>query len=236
MGQKFRLEDEIFPPFEGFPAQGINFLKRLKNNNNREWFNDHKSEYENFAKFPMQVLISSLKGPMGKMAPEIDVNPKRAMFRIYKDTRFSKDKKPYKTHVSAVFHVKGHWQESAGFYIEISPDGVYVGGGFYMPDKDQLKKIRGSIAERSADFLEVVEGKRFVRRFGTIQGERLQRTPLGYERDHPMIEWLRYKQFYAGVEWKAKECLDEKFLKKVMDVYGDLYPLVAFINKALGKI
>jgi uncharacterized protein (TIGR02453 family) len=236
MIKEFKLDDEVYPPFEGFPSEGIKFLKQLKKNNNRDWFADHKSEYENFAKYPMQCLIASLKAPMSKLAPEIDVNPKRGMFRIYKDTRFSKDKTPYKTHVAAVLHIKGHWQESAGFYLEISPDGIYIGGGFYMPDKDQLKKIRDAIAERSKEFLGIIENAKFVKRFGAIQGEKLQRIPLGYPRDHFMGEWLKYKQFYTGVEWKVDECMDEKFLMKAMDVYKDLYPFVRFINEALGKI
>ena len=98
------LDQEMFPPFDGFPKEGIRFLKRLKKNNNREWFNNHKSEYEDFVKLPMQSFIASIAAPLAKIAPEIDVNPRRSMFRIYRDTRFSKNKTPYKTHAAAVFH------------------------------------------------------------------------------------------------------------------------------------
>jgi len=229
------IELEIYPPFSGFPKEGIKFLKDLKRNNNRTWFAKHKSEYESFVKFPMQCLVDSLKTPVSKFAPEIDINPKRNIFRIYRDTRFSKDKTPYKTHIAAVFHLKGGWQNSAGFYIEISFDGIYVGGGFYMPNSSQLKRIRMAIVENAKEFISIIDDSRFVKRFGTIQGEKLKRIPVGFTDNHFMGEWLKYKQFYAGVEWKTEECLNEKFISKVVSVYKDIYPLVKFLNRAVGK-
>jgi uncharacterized protein (TIGR02453 family) len=232
----FLLDESIFPPFEGFPVEGIDFLKRLKKNNSREWFAKHKSEYEDFVKLPMQSLITSLKAPMAGLMPEIDVNPKRSMFRIYRDTRFSKNKTPYKTHVAAVFHLRGHWQDSAGYYVHIEPGNIYVGGGIYMPDSQQLKLIRHAIAERAEEFRLIVESKIFKKRFESLEGEKLQRAPLGYPLDHPMIDWLKYKSFYTGVEWNEKECHSPKFLDKVVEVYKDLLPLIRFLNEALGKI
>ncbi|MDI6767449.1 MAG: DUF2461 domain-containing protein [Bacteroidota bacterium] len=229
------LDIELFPPFTGFPEEGIQFLKRLMKNNNRIWFAKHKSEYEDFVKFPMQCLIASLKVPMSKLVPEIDVNPKRSMFRIFRDTRFSKDKTPYKTHVAAVFHLKGHWQQSAGFYIEISPEGIYVGGGIYLPDKEQLKKIRVAIAEQAKNFLTIIEDSKFIKRFGMIQGEKLQRIPLDFPRDHFMGEWLKYKSYYTGVELKEKECYSPEFVDKIVTIYKELLPLIRFLNQALGK-
>ena len=143
------LRDEMLPPFAGFPSEGIDFLRRLKRNNNRRWFAAHKSEYLRLVKFPMQMFIASLKPHMEKLAPGIDINPHKNIFRIYRDTRFSRDKTPYKTNVAAVFHQRGHWQESAGFYVHVEPGNVYVGGGIYMPDSRQLKKIRQAIANLS---------------------------------------------------------------------------------------
>src|ERR1700741_1275629 len=142
------MDIQIFPPFNGFPREGIKFLRQLKKNNNRDWFAEHKQEYEEFVKFPMQSLIASLHEPMLKLAPEFEVNPKRSLFRIYRDTRFSKDKTPYKTHVSAIFHLKGGWAESAGYYVHIEPGEIYLGGGIYMPSGPQLKKIRSAIAKQ----------------------------------------------------------------------------------------
>ena len=236
MIQQPTFDLEIFPPFEGFPNQGIEFLERLKKNNNRDWFTKHKSDYEEFVKFPMQCLIASLISPMKKYVPEIDVNPKRNMFRIYRDTRFSKNKTPYKTHVAAVFHLKGHWQQSAGYYVHIEPGNIYVGGGIYMPDSNQLKLIRRAIGEQSMEFNSIVDSKLFKKRFGTLEGDKLQRAPLGYPPDHPMIEWLKHKSFYTGVEWKESECYSPKFIDKIVAMYKELSPLIRFLNRALKKI
>lgn len=229
------LNEEMLPPFAGFPAEGIQFLRRLKRNNNRAWFTNHKNEYEELVKFPMLMFIASLKPHLEKMAPEIDVNPRKNIFRIYRDTRFSGDKTPYKTNVAAVFHLRGHWQESAGFYVHIEPGNIYVGGGIYMPDGGQLKKIRRSIAERSGEFLSIVCDEGFVGMFNSLEGEKLSRTPQGFPQGHLMGEWLKYKSYYAGVEWKEESCLKPAFLKKVLTVYEDILPLVRFLNSALHK-
>ncbi len=230
------LDTDIFPPFEGFPKEGVDFLRRLKKNNTREWFAGHKSEYENFVKYPMQCLIAALREPVAKFAPELDINPKRSIFRIYRDTRFSNDKTPYKTHSAAVFHIKGHWEASAGFYIHIEPGQIYAGGGIYMPSSEQLKKIRLAIANKPKEFLAIVESRSFKKTFNSIEGEKLQRAPLGYPIDHPMIEWLKHKQFYTGVEWNEEECYSPKFIPKVAKLYQELYPFIRFLNEGLGKV
>ncbi len=228
------LDLDIFPPFEKFPRDGIRFLRRLKTNNNREWFGLHKSEYEDFVKLPMQALIATLRPLVARFAPEIELNPRRSMFRIYRDIRFSRDKSPYKTHVAAVFHPKGHWEQSAGYYLHLEPGRIYVGGGIYMPDGSQLKKIRASIAGRPEEFLGIVQDRKFVRQFGSIEGEKLQRVPMGYPADHPMGEWLKHKSCYTGVEWKENDCYREDFIRRVAGVYRDLLPFIRFLNQSLG--
>lgn len=234
--KKVELPDmELFPPFDGFPKKGIRFLLDLRKNNTREWFSRHKAGYEEFVKFPMQSLIMSLKQPMAKIAPEIQVDPMHAMFRIHRDTRFSKDKRPYKTHVAAVFHLRGHWGESAGYYVHIEPGAIYVGGGIYMPSSEQLKKIRRTVADRPKEYLSIISDDTFVKRFGTLQGAKLQRVPRGFPKDHMMGEWLKYKSFYTGVEWKEEVCHTPTFVRKVVQVYKELLPLVRFLNGALGK-
>ncbi len=232
-GRRLFLDEEIYPPFSGFPPEGIRFLSQLKRNNNREWFRQNKTRYEEFVKMPMRSLISSLKGPMSVIAPEIEIHPSKSMFRIYRDTRFSKNKAPYKTHVSAIFHPKGDWEASAGFYVEIDPEGVYAGGGIYMPDGQQLKKIRRAIAEQSERFLAIVDDPTFKKTFGRLEGAKLQRAPLGFTPDHPMIDWLKYKQFYAGAEWKTDSCYSSKFVTKLTALYEKLLPMIRFFNEAL---
>ncbi len=235
MKRQLLIDSEIFPPFYGFPKEGITFLKQLKNNNNREWFKKNKLKFEKFVKLPMQSLISSLKELMARVAPEIHVDPKRSLFRIYRDTRFSKNKTPYKTHVAAVFHLKGHWEDSAGYYVHIEPGVVYVGGGVYMPASDQLKRIRHAIADNPKTFLTIVSEDIFIKKFKKLEGEKLHRIPLGFPKDHIMAEWLKYKSFYTGVEWKEVLCYSPKFVDKIMQVYKELLPLVRLLNTALGK-
>ena len=227
------IDADMYPPFDGFPAEGLSFLQKLKKNNNREWFNAHKGEFEEFVKLPMLSLITSLQQPMLTVAPEVNVDTRKSMFRIYRDTRFSNDKTPYKTHVAAVFHPRGHWEASAGYYVHIEPKIIYVGGGIYMPSGAQLKAIRTAIAQREKEFRKIVEERSFVKKFGGLEGEKLQRAPLGYSPDHPMIEWLKHKSFYTGVEWNIAECRNEKFVGKVVGIYKDLLPLTRFLNSAL---
>ena len=235
MTSQHYLDAEMYPPFDGFPKEGIGFLKRLKKNNNREWFNKHKTDYEEFIKLPIQSLIADLRQPMAKLAPEMEVNPKRSMFRIYRDIRFSKNKAPYKTHVAASFHKRDSKEGGAGYYVHIEPGTVWVGGGIYMPGSDQLKKIRHAIADNPKEFLTIVSNDKFVKQFKTLEGEKLQRTPVGFPRDHMMGEWLKYKSFYTGVEWEEAECRTAGFTDSIIGVYKDLLPLVRFLNKAVGK-
>ena len=227
---------ELYPPFTGFPGEGIKFLKQLKKNNNRPWFQTHKSEYEASVKVPMQSLIVALRGEFAKFAPEIELHPKRSMFRIYRDIRFSKNKAPYKTHVAAVFHPRGHWQQSAGYYLSIEPGEIFLGGGVYMPPSDQLREIRRALVERSEEFLSIVHNKSFRRRFGELEGNRLQRVPQGYVVSHPMAEWLKYKWLYAGVTWPHERCFNAGFIREAARIYEEVTPLVRFLNSAMGRV
>ena len=229
------LDLEIYPPFDGFPKDGITFLKHLKKNNNRPWFQEHKSEYESFVKLPMQSLIAALRNEFARFAPEIELHPKRSIFRIYRDIRFSKNKAPYKTHVAAVFHPKGHWQQSGGYYLSIEPGEIFLGGGVYMPPSDQLREIRRAIAEHSEEFLSIVTDKAFQRKFGELEGDKLQRVPQGYRSDHPMAEWLKFRWLYAGVTWPHEKSFHRNFTREAVKIYEQVTPLVRFLNNAMKK-
>jgi len=227
------IELDLYPPFEGFPKEGITFLRQLKRNNNRPWFNKHKEEYEASVKLPMQSLISALKPRLAQIAPEIEADPKRSMFRIYRDTRFSKDKSPYKTHVAAIFHPRGHWQESAGLYLHIEPANVGLAGGIYMPQSSLLKLLRRAIADRPEEFMGVVKNRKFKKLFGGLEGDKLKRTPQGFPPDHPMSEWLKFKQLYVYLEWPVAKCLRAAFVDDVAKVFDQMLPLVRFLNEAV---
>ncbi len=229
------LDLDVYPPFQGYPKAGIDFLRKLKRNNNRQWFEKHKEDFETDVKLPMQSIIASLQPYFDSFAPQFDINPKRSLFRIYRDIRFSKDKTPYKTHVAAHFVLRGKPKgvEGSGFYLHIEPGEIFLGGGIYMPDSDQLKSIRRAIADRSKEFLLIVRDKSFVSRFKKIDGDKLQRVPRGYDPGHPMAEWLKLKQFFVGVEWKEEKCLKKSFVKEIAKVYEEATPLVIFLNDAL---
>lgn len=231
MTDKAFLEEDFFPPFEGFPKQGIEFLKRLKRNNNRPWFQRHKHEYEEHVRFPMQCLIATLAQKMIDSVPEIEFNPRKSIYRIYRDVRFSKNKAPYKTNIAASFEPRGRKQptETPGLYLGIEPGEIFIGGGLYMPTGEQLKAIRHAIAHQPEEFLAVVTSKRFKKEFGEIEGEKLQKAPLGYPKDHPMIEHLRYKQFYVGKILDHSPCLKPDFVDTVAAVFADTMPLVRWL-------
>jgi len=231
MKPTIHLEQSIFPPFTGFPEDALRFLKRLKKNNNREWFQKHKQEYEEVVKFPMQCLIASLSSELSHEMSEIEFNPKKSIFRIYRDVRFSKNKAPYKTNIAAAFSVRG-WKgvtESPGFYVHVEPGGVFLGGGLYMPMGPQLKAIRNSIVNDPESFLAIVRERKFRKEFGGLRGERLQKAPLGFPKDHPMIEHLRNKQFFVGKDLEERSCLKPGFSRALANSFRVALPLVRWL-------
>src|SRR5437773_3742182 len=160
--------------FPGLPKEGLQFLRSLKRNNNREWFQKHKSIYETQVKQPMESLIESMATEFQRFAPEMVASPKASAYRIYRDTRFSKDKSPYKTHVAAVFPRSGLGKhEGAGFYLHIAPPEVLIGGGLYMPLPEDLAVVREHIATNTKSFLGIVNSRQFRKLFGTLGGEQL---------------------------------------------------------------
>lgn len=229
------LHLEEYPPFGGFPKEGIAFLRRLKRNNNRPWFDEHKQEYEDLVRAPMQSLVASLRPHFERFAEEYELNPKRAIFRIYRDTRFSKDKTPYKTHIAAHFVLRGAPKGflGSGYYVHVEPGEAYAGAGIYMPESDQLKKIRAAIDRNSAAFGTIIRAQAFVKKFGRLDGSRLQRMPKGYSDDHPMGEWLKLKQFFTGVSMPETKAHRSSFVRDVAAVCEAATPLVRFLNEAL---
>ena len=228
------LEELSYPPFAGFPPEAFSFLRRLKRNNNRQWFGTHKSEYEECVKFPMECLIASLRPRMADIAPDFEFHPRRSIFRVYRDTRFSNDKTPYKTNVAANFKTRGPKAPTGapGLYVGVELDEIFIGGGIYMPDGVQLKSIRSYIDAKPEELKEVLEQPAFKKVLGGILGDRLQKAPLGYPKDHPMIEHLRLKQYYVGVELDEKECLKPRFLDTVVRVFAASMPFMRWLQKA----
>src|SRR5262244_2149259 len=175
--------------FSGFPKEGLRFLRELKRNNNREWFQEHKRIYEESLKRPMAELIATVAADFQKFAPEMVSSPKSSAYRIYRDTRFSKDKSPYKTHIAAVFPRAGLGKhEGAGFYLHISTSELLLGGGLYMPSPEDLNAVRQEIADDAESFMRIVDSRPFRKLFGSVDGERLSRVPRGFAAGHPAAE------------------------------------------------
>jgi uncharacterized protein (TIGR02453 family) len=220
--------------FAGFPPETLKFLKQLKRNNNREWFLAHKDVYEEKVKAPMVELVLALGSAIQNLAPELIVEPKRAIYRIYRDIRFSADKHPYKTHVSAIFVPRGIPKHSgAALYFHIEPAEVVVAGGVYMPDSAALRAIRQHIAAHWEELRSILNQKNFKKLFGGLEGERLVRPPLGFTADHPAVGLLRHKQFYVAVTEPSSLAEGGKLFPRLLTLFAAMIPLVRFLNQPL---
>lgn len=218
----------------GFTPQTLAFLRALARNNRREWFQERKDRYEEVVRAPMAALVERLATDFRDFAPDLIATPRASMYRIYRDTRFSTDKTPLKTHVAAVFpHRLLPKHEGAGLYVEVAPQHVWFGGGMYMPSTSQLHLVREHIATNHRRLRTIVESRAFRRVFGEITGERLKRVPLGFPKDHPAAEFLRFRQFLAGCEKPAAFATSPGFYRSIVAAFRTLSPLIAFLNAPL---
>jgi uncharacterized protein (TIGR02453 family) len=216
-----------------FRPEGLRFLRSLKRNNRREWFNAHRDDYEAHVRQPMLDIVASLAEDMRAFAPEIVVNPK-SIYRIYRDVRFSENKAPYKTHVAASFPTRGlPKHEGAGLYFHVSPDELWVGGGMYAPQTAQLHAVREHIAANVRRLRAIVESPAFRREFGKLEGEQLQRVPRGFPKDHEAAQYLRYRQFLAGREFPPVFATSSRFYGGLVSVFKRAAPLIRFLNEPL---
>jgi uncharacterized protein (TIGR02453 family) len=217
-----------------FTPATLKFLRALKRNNRREWFNAHRDDYEAHVREPMTVIIERLGVDFRTFAPELVASPRVSLYRIYRDTRFSENKAPYKTHVAAVFPTRGLAKhEGAGLYFHISPEEVWMGGGMYAPQMPQLLAVRGHIATNVKRLRTIVESPAFRRRVGYLEGERLQRVPRGFPKDHEAAEFLKFRQFLAGREFPTALATSPGFYRTLITVFRRVAPLARFLNEPL---
>jgi uncharacterized protein (TIGR02453 family) len=210
-----------------FPKEGLEFLRALKRNNRRLWFQKRKEEYERVVKGPMIEFVMALAHDL---PPEYVADPAKSIFRIYRDVRFSKDKSPYKTHASAHFPCREKNGLGPGFYFHISGEDVWIGGGFYAPTPQEALAVRTRIAESHRTFESIVKSPEFHKRFGELQGAKLTRVPRGFPADHPAAEWLKHKQWIAGAELKPETALGPKFYDTLVAHFRAALPLLRFLN------
>jgi uncharacterized protein (TIGR02453 family) len=215
-----------------FTPEAIAFLRALKRNNDREWFKARKERYETLLRAPMVALIERLAGDFAAFAPNLIASPKLSLYRIYRDTRFSDNKTPLKTHVAAVFPCRGLARhQGAGLYLEVAPEWVWVGGGMYAPDMPQLHAVREHIARNVRRLRAIVESPGFRRAVGQLDGERLQRVPRGFPKDHEAAEYLKFRQFLAGREFPAAFASSPQFYHGVLKTFRQVAPLTHFLNE-----
>jgi uncharacterized protein (TIGR02453 family) len=216
-----------------FSARTLTFLRSLKRNNRRDWFNAHREQYDAHVRAPMIAIIERLSDDFRTFAPELVASPKVSMYRIYRDTRFSENKLPYKTHVAAVFPTRGFEKhEGAGIYFHLSPSEVWVGGGMYAPQPPQLYAVREHIASNVRQLRAIVESPAF-RRTIVLEGDKLTRVPRGFPKDHEAAEYLKIKHFVAGAELPAASAISPRFYTTLLTIFRQVLPLSRFLNQAL---
>lgn len=209
------------------------FLKNLKKNNDREWFDAHRKDYL-AAKENYEALVSALHNLLLPIEPGLAGQDSKAnIFRIFRDVRFSKDKSPYKTHFGVFFSRGGRKWEGAGYYLHLEPGACFAGGGLWMPPAPMLKSVRQEIDYNLPEFEKIIQDKTFIKTFGKLEGESLQRPPKGYTPDNPAIEYLKMTSLTVGHKLKDEELKSEDAAKNVAAVFKTMQPMIDFLNRPL---
>lgn len=215
----------------------LEFLQLLKDNNNKEWFDQHRKRYD-AAKSDMVQLVQEVVTGLELADPAIaasQLKPKSCLFRINRDVRFSADKSPYKINFGAWLNAGGKKSPSAGYYLNIQPGGSFVAGGMYMPESTVLAKIRQEIDYNLPDFEALLTNPSFKKVFKDISREHsLVRPPKGYEADNPAIEYLKLKSFTASHPLPDKTLTSPDLTKTILSAFASLQPFVQFLNKGLA--
>ena len=208
----------------------LQFLKTLEKNNNRDWFNEHKNLYLE-AKEEVELFVENLIQEIATFDEEIlKIDPKKAVFRIYRDVRFSKNKIPYKTHFGASLGM-GKGTKISGYYLHIEPGKSFIAGGVYNPDPAVLKQIRNEIAASGDDLLKIIEHQDFRNNFRGLSVEhKLQRVPAGFEKDHPMADYLKLKSFTVSHPISDEDLLDNHAAENFAKILRTIKPLNDFLE------
>jgi uncharacterized protein (TIGR02453 family) len=218
-----------------FAPEGLRFLRGLARNNDRDWFNQRKPVYEAEIKRPMLAVIEAVTGAMMDFAPGHVRSPESIMMRIYRDTRFSPNKLPYKTHVAAWWVHDGLRKTSgAGFYLHVSAKQVEIAAGAFMPETEQLLAIRRFLMEHHQEYRKLAQARGLRRLFTEDEGhERLTRAPKGFPAEHPAAELYRQKRWGFGASLASEMATQPDFAKTVADYFRAAAPLVALLNRPL---
>ncbi len=226
-----------------FTDDALRFLRSLARNNRRDWFEKHRENWLREVRDPMGELVEDLDLRIARFAPEMTGDPKRSIFRLYRDVRFSPDKSPYKTHAACwFFHADASSKVGreahgggAGFYFHLQPGASFVGGGCWMPPRPALQRIRAALAADPPAFERSARSPALRRRMGALSEESmLTRVPRGYPAEHPAARWLRHQSFTVGRKLSDEEVLGARLASTLSSDFKAITPLVRWINSALG--
>jgi uncharacterized protein (TIGR02453 family) len=221
-----------------FDKEFFEFLKELKQNNNREWFQANKERYKSVVQDQLLRFISDFAKPLHDISREFVADPRPSggsMFRVYRDVRFSKDKSPYKTHAAAQFrHRAGKDAHAPGFYLHLEPGNVFVGAGSWHPGAEALGAIRSAIADKPKKWQKVLNEPGFAESHKLV-GESLKRPPRGFDPDHPLIEEIKRKDFISVENFSQTKACSAGFIDLVAESFRTAAPLVRFLTEAVGQ-
>lgn len=209
------------------------FLRELKQNNNKEWFDANRKRYNELRKSYLE-FVSLMILEISNMEESVkSLDPKDCIFRINRDIRFSADKSPYKTNMGAYITPGGKKAMRPGYYLHIEPGSCFAAGGFFMPPSAELKTIRTEIIENTEQYLEIIENPAFVKMFGQPEGERLKTAPKGFPKDDKNIDLIKLKSYTVSHKMDEKTLTSPSALHSLMEVYKTLQPLNSFLSRAL---
>jgi uncharacterized protein (TIGR02453 family) len=229
-------ENFVRSAFAGFPPEMVRFFRSLKRNNRREWFQPRKHLFEQHVKAPMLDLLEAINADFAKFAPEYVTEPKSAIFRIYRDTRFSADKTPYKTHVAASFSRRGGERlGTGGFYFSISHDVVEVAAGIWHPDRDVTLLVRNHIAETHEELSRLLADKKSRKLAGELKGAALSRSPKGFDPAHPAAGFIKMKDWILDVTLDAGLATTPQLHGAIVDRFRAMAPMLGYLNRPLLK-
>ncbi len=225
-----------------FTDESLRFFRGLARNNHKAWFEAHRAAYEQHVKAPMAQLIEEMDVRMASFAPEMVGEPRRSMFRLNRDVRFSKDKSPYKTHAACwLFHRDASSKVGreahgggAGFYFHLQPGASFVGGGCWMPPRPALNRIRAAIAADPREFERIVRAPGMRRLRGLSEEAMLRRVPRGYTEDHPAARWLRFQSFTVGRQLTDAQATSSRLTATLQADFAAILPLVRWLNSVMG--
>ena len=222
-------------PLPYFRPEALTFLRNLARHNDRVWFNERKAVYESELKEPMLAVIRRITDEMMEFAPNHVRPAEKSLFRIYRDTRFSNNKLPYKTHVAAWWSHMGMQKTSgAGYYFQVSPKGVVIAAGAYMPEKEQLAAIRSWLLDNHVQFRRLLQKPAVRKTFTEFEGEALTRPPKGFPCDHPALDLIKCKQWGLSTTLPAKTALEKNFAQTLIRHFKLLAPLVDALNTPIA--